>query len=167
MSQTQIQWSEPYWIAEISDGFEWTEVARGTAANEQDGLQQGYAAINAHLGIVDGADEIAAAQAWGAAIVRAFEAEAMRSGINSNPAAALALDRYLREVSSSLAQGRLHVAYAAMQGLLSEPESSRPVGASDESLMPIFMAIAQRLELPAEIVEQSLIDINLSLRALK
>lgn len=167
MSQTQIQWSEPYWIAEISDGFEWTEVARGTAANEQDGLQQGQAALNAHLGIVDGADEIATAQAWGAAIVRAFEAEAMRSGINANPSAALDLDRYLREVSSSLVQGRLHVAYAAMQELLSSPEGERPIGASDAQLMPIFLAIANRLELAPEIIEQSLIDINLSLRALK
>lgn len=167
MMQTQIQWSEPYWVAEVSDGFEWTEVARGMAADEASAMQQGQAALNAHLGIIDGTDEIAAAQAWGSAIVRAFEAEAMRSGINANPAAALALDRYLREVSSSLMLGKLHVAYAAMQGLLSEPENSRPVGASDENLMPIFMAIAQRLELPAEIVEQSLIDINLSLRALK
>lgn len=165
--QTQVQWSDPVWIAEVSDGLEWTEIARGTAPNETSALQQGQAALNAHLGIIDGVDEIAAAQAWGSAIVRAFEAAAMEGGINAHPAAALALDRYLREVSSSLAQGRLHVAYAAMQELLSQPESSRPVGAGDESLMPIFMALAQRLELPAEIVEQSLIDINMSLREAK
>lgn len=158
--QTQIIYTAPQWIAEVSDGFSWTEVARGEAASEEMARIAAQAALNSHLGVIDGTDELVSAQSWGSAVVRAFEAEAMNSGINSVPVAALALDRYLREVSGALSAGRLHVAYAAMQELLSQPEVSRPMGASNAQMMPIFMAIAQRLQLPAEIVEQSLLDIQ-------
>lgn len=92
--------------------------------------------------------EITSAQQWGQALVRDFEAAALAAGINADPRAALALDRYLREVSSALVAGRLHVAYAALAELLETPEAERPAGASDAALVPIHDALAQRLALP-------------------
>lgn len=92
--------------------------------------------------------EITSAQVWGQALVRDFEAAALATGINADPRAALALDRYLREVSSALVAGRLHVAYAALAELLATPEAERPVGAQDAALVPIHDALAQRLDLP-------------------
>lgn len=93
--------------------------------------------------------EILSAQDWGQELVRSFEADAVKSGINSDPRAALSLDRYLREVSTALVAGRLHVAYAALLELLSSKESERPFGAGDNQLAPIFNLIAERLNLPA------------------
>lgn len=95
------------------------------------------------------AQEIESAQEWGQAIVRAFESAALASGTNSDPFAALALDRYLREVSDSLKAGRLHVGYAALHELLKVAETSRPAGAEDSQLVPIFNALASRLGLPS------------------
>lgn len=109
--------------------------------------------------IVDDTEEWAAAQAsepvevledaaeWGASIVRSFEAGALKGGVNDDPTAALALDRYLREVSGALVAGRLHVAYAALAELLATPERERPQGAADAALVPIYNALAERLSL--------------------
>lgn len=92
--------------------------------------------------------ELEAAQAWGQALVRGFEAAALAAGINANPSAALALDRYLREVSAALVAGRLHVAYAALAELLATPQGERPAGAQDAALVLIHDALAERLALP-------------------
>lgn len=87
------------------------------------------------------------AAAWGAKIVRGFEADALRSGINDVRGAALQLVRYLREVSDLLATGRLHAAYDALAELLATPERERPQGAADAALVPIYNALAERLSL--------------------
>lgn len=97
---------------------------------------------------VDPSLEIMSAQEWGLALVRGFEADAVKSGINNDPRAALSLDRYLREVSAALSAGRLHVAYAALLELLSTEESERPSGAGDDRMAPILNLIAARLDLP-------------------
>ena len=142
MTQTQVIWSDPYWILEETDGLSWRELARGTAASEG----EAQAAALASQGAVP---ELESAQAWGLRLVRDFEAAALKGGVNSNPAAALALDRYLREVSGAVATGRLHVAYAALGELLATPERERPAPpfSDDASLVPIFNAIAARLSL--------------------
>lgn len=87
------------------------------------------------------------AAAWGAKIVRGFEAAAIRAGLNDVRGASLALDRYLREVSTALSAGRLHVAYDALAELLATPERERPQGAADAALIPIYNALAERLSL--------------------
>jgi hypothetical protein len=93
--------------------------------------------------------ELSSAQEWGVRLVRAFEAAALKGGINGDPAAALALDRYLREVSGAVAAGRLHVAYAALGELLTTAERERPAPpfTDDASLVPIYNALAERLKL--------------------
>lgn len=95
----------------------------------------------------DPAQEIESAQEWGAALVRDFEARAVKGGINNDPRAALQLDRHLREVSAALTAGRLHVAWAALAELLESDPKSRPAGADDAALLPVYNALAARLAL--------------------
>lgn len=91
--------------------------------------------------------EIESAQEWGQAVVRDFEARAVKAGINENPRAALELDRYLREVSTALVAGRLHVALATLEELAEDEPMHRPQGASNEALGPILAALKHRLGL--------------------
>lgn len=137
---TQVLWSPPYWVAEVTDGLTWREVARGEAASKEEAQALGALALG-QVGEID------SALAWGQALVRSFEAAQLKAGINADPRAALALDRYLREVSSALLSGRLHVAYAALQELLATPQGERPAGAQDAALVPVHDAIALRLDL--------------------
>lgn len=143
MIKTQILWADPVWIAETTDGQTWVEVARGTAGSEA----EGRAAAEASLGLGPDADELESAQTWGARLVRDFEAGALKGGVNDDPTAALALDRYLREVSGAVAAGRLHVAYAALSELLTTPERERPAPpfTDDAQLVPVYNAIAARI----------------------
>jgi hypothetical protein len=133
--------------------------AQGTSA-PQDDREESYRTYAAWLALGNGptpidepddppdpVEEITSAQEWGQALVRAFEAAAVKGGINSDPAAALALDRYLREVSGALLSGRLHVAYAALAELLESDPKSRPAGADDAALLPVYHALAARLAL--------------------
>lgn len=144
MSQTQLIYDAPTGVGglEDTDGLTWRELARGTAASEA----EAQAASLASQGAVP---ELEDAQAWGLRVVRNFEAQALKGGINSDPPAALALDRYLREVSGAVAAGRLHVAWAALGELLKTPEAERPAPpfTDDASLVPIYNALAERLKL--------------------
>lgn len=128
------------WILEDTDGLSWRELARGTAASEA-------AAQAAALASQGAVPELESAQAWGLRLVRDFEAGALKAGVNEDPTAALALDRYLREVSGAVAAGRLHVAYAALGELLTTPERERPAPpfSDDAQLVPVYNAIASRI----------------------
>lgn len=93
------------------------------------------------------ADELALlaeAKAWGTALVREFEAAAMRAGINADPRAALTLYRFLEPVRTPLREGLLHVAFAALQELLEVAPEDRPPLAD---LTPIHQALLARLGL--------------------
>lgn len=87
---------------------------------------------------------LAEAKVWGTALVRDFEAAAMRAGVNQDPRSALALYRFLEPVRTPLREGLLHVAFAALQELLEVAPEDRPPLAD---LTPIYQALAARLGL--------------------
>jgi hypothetical protein len=144
--QRNVIFASGVWVAEVSNGYEFKEVSRGTADNEEEAVSTANAALDAFLGVSEEADEISKSQAWGAALVRKYEVRMLKDGINDDEDAALALDRFLREASLLLMLGRLHIAYAAVRVLINTPERDRPPQATNEILIAIYNEIAERIQ---------------------
>lgn len=89
--------------------------------------------------------KLEADKTWGKELVCEIQQQLALSGINDTPADSLALYRYLAEVRDALAGGMLHVAYAALDEILAQPEARRPSNASVALLRPIYDAIGARI----------------------
>ncbi len=94
------------------------------------------------------AEELAAARAWGAALVEGFMVQALASGVNDRGLAG-PLFGWLAGVSAALSSGALHAATQLLGELLKTPEAERPAApyTDNTSLVPIYDALAARLKL--------------------
>lgn len=92
------------------------------------------------------AKELAAAKAWGSALVDDFMTRALANGVNDRGLAG-PLFAWLAVVSAALASGALHAAEQLLGELLKTPEEERPARpyTDDASLGPVHAAISERI----------------------
>ncbi len=137
--------SKWYWIVEQTDGYSWTTIATGFSDTEEEANNE------AEYHMADRViSERMSDREFGMAIVSSFELKLMESGVNSNLEFAEAVDSFFNPISSALERGRLHIALKRIEDILNIEESSRPFAmiASDANFIPIYNAIAIRINLP-------------------